>query len=47
MRTRVLDLLYKQKAAVEDLIQSLEDYQRNYGPRGADYDKLPRNGSGR
>jgi hypothetical protein len=36
IRTRALDRLYARKAAVEDLIRALEDYQRNHSSLGAE-----------
>jgi hypothetical protein len=36
IRNRALDRLYERKAAVEDLIRSLEDYQRSNVPRRAE-----------
>jgi hypothetical protein len=33
IRLRALDRLYERKAAVEDLIRSLEDYQRTTQPK--------------
>jgi len=36
IRARALDRLYARKAAVEDLIRALEDYQRNQSSLGAE-----------
>lgn len=36
IRSRALDRLYERKAAVEDLIRSLEEYQRTNSPRRAE-----------
>lgn len=36
IRRRALDRLYARKAAVEDLIRSLEDYERANRPRAAE-----------
>lgn len=36
IRRRALDRLYERKAAIEDLIRSLEDYERVNRPRAAE-----------
>ena len=36
IRRRALDRLYQRKAAIEDLIRSLEDYERVNRPRAAE-----------
>ena len=36
IRARALERLYERKAAVEDLIRSLQDYQRSNAPRRAE-----------
>lgn len=45
IRSRALDRLYERKAAVEDLIRSLQDYQRSNAPKRAqciEFSALPK-----
>ncbi len=47
LHPQLLNMLYERKAAVEELIRSLEEYERNYGRRKAECVEFTRSGSAR